>query len=94
MDEQQSMITYYAHESEMNRMERVNKRWFVAFLIVLVMLFATNAGWIIYEHQFETYEIQQTVETGQGDAAVAGIGDASNGQSNSTHQSQGAEEQL
>lgn len=93
MDEQQAMIPYYAHEGEMSRMERVNKRWFVAFLIVLVMLFATNAGWIIYEHQFETYEIQQTVETGQGDAAVAGIGDASNGQSNSTHQGQGAEEQ-
>lgn len=82
MDEQQVMIPYYAHEGEMSRMERINKRWFVAFLIVLVMLFATNAGWIIYEHQFETYDIQQAVETGQGDAAVAGIGDAINGQNN------------
>ena len=81
MDEQQAMIPYYAHEGEMSRLERANKRWFIAFLIVLVMLFATNAGWIIYEHKFETCEIQQTVETDQGDAAVAGIGDAINGQS-------------
>ena len=81
MDEQQAMIPYYAHEGEMSRMERANKRWFVACVIVLVMLFANNAGWIIYEHQFETYEIQQTVETDQGDASVAGIGDAINGQS-------------
>ena len=52
-------IPYYVHEGEMSRMERLNKRWFVAFLIVLVMLFVSNVGWIIYESQFETYSYEQ-----------------------------------
>lgn len=58
-------IPYYLHEGEMYRLERLNKRWFIAFLIVLVMLFVTNAGWVIYESQYETYSYEQeaTYET-------------------------------
>lgn len=52
-------IPYFVHEGEMYRVERLNKRWFVSFLIVLFMLFATNAGWIIYETSFETYSYEQ-----------------------------------
>lgn len=59
-DEQNAvMMPYFVHEGEMSRMERVNKRWFIAFLIVLVMLFVTNAAWIIYESQFETVTYEQ-----------------------------------
>jgi hypothetical protein len=61
-DEQKTVsIPYYVHEGEMFRVERLNKRWFIAFMIVLFMLFGTNLGWVIYENQFETYsyEIQQ-----------------------------------
>ena len=59
-------IPYYVHEAEMYRVERLNKRWFISFLIVLIMLFASNVAWVIYENQFETfsYEIQQ--DSGQG----------------------------
>ena len=53
------MIPYYVHEGEMNRLERVNKRWFICFIVAFVMLFATNAGWIIYESQFETVSYEQ-----------------------------------
>lgn len=67
-EQKAAVIPYYVHEGEMNRLERLNKRWFISFLIVLVMLFVTNAGWIIYESQYcdelYTYEIQQ--DSGEG----------------------------
>lgn len=58
-NEETAAIPYYVHEGEMSRMERINKRWFISFLVVLVMLFLTNAGWIIYESQFETISYEQ-----------------------------------
>lgn len=44
-------MTYTAaqHEREMTRIEIQSQRWFAAFLVVLCMLFMTNAGWVIYE---------------------------------------------
>ena len=62
-EQQVAQMPYYVHEGEMYRMERLNKRWFVAFLIVLVMLFVTNGAWIYHEMQYKdevwTYEIAQ-----------------------------------
>ena len=37
------------HEREMTRIEIQTKRWFTAFLVVLCLLFMTNAGWVLYE---------------------------------------------
>ena len=71
-DQKTVSIPYYVHEGEMYRVERLNKRWFIAFVIVLVMLFVTNAGWIIYDHQFETYSYEQDVRSDQ-DVALAMI---------------------
>lgn len=45
-------IPYIAHESEMARMERVVKRMFILIIILIVLLFGTNAGWLWYENQF------------------------------------------
>ena len=58
-EQQEASLPYYVHEGEMARLERANKRWFIAFIIVLAMLFVTNAGWIVYESQFETYNYEQ-----------------------------------
>lgn len=88
-NENAAMIPYYVHEGEMVRMERMNKRWFVAFIVVLAMLFATNAGWIIYESQFETVDIDQQVETGDSPAVVSGTGDAIYGYYPTDDQSEG-----
>lgn len=66
-DEQKAaMIPFYLHENEMYRLERLNKRWFIAFLIVLVMLFVTNGAWIFYEMQYEEIRIEQEGETDNG----------------------------
>lgn len=63
-DEGAVMIPKYIFDLEMARGERHTKRWFIAFFVVLAMLFVTNAGWVIYENSFqdivttESYEAQ------------------------------------
>ena len=42
-------VPYIAHESSMARMERQIKRLWIALIVVIAMLFASNAGWLIYE---------------------------------------------
>lgn len=46
-------IPYVAHEADMTRMERMNRRLWITNIILIVMLLATNVGWLIYESQFE-----------------------------------------
>lgn len=91
-DEQQAVsIPFFLHENEMTRLERLNKRWFIAFLVAIIMLFATNAGWIIREFQYETYYYSQEVHsdssdatallnTGEGDINFNGNNDKANAQ--------------
>jgi len=57
--------------------ERTVKRLWVIIILLIVLLVATNAGWLYYESQFETQvqEVTQDVDTGEGDAIVTGIGD-------------------
>jgi len=45
----------------LKELKKTSKRWFIAFIVVLIMLFATNIGWLIYESQFET--VLETEET-------------------------------
>lgn len=69
------MISEAQHEKEMTRMETVNKRWFIAFLVVLVMLFASNLAWVIYESQFQDVTITQEADTGEnGQSYLNGTG--------------------
>lgn len=55
-------IPYFAHEGEMARMERANKRLWVIIIILIVALIGTNAGWIFYESQFQTEITTETYE--------------------------------
>lgn len=71
-DQKTVSIPYYVHEGEMYRVERLNKRWFIAFLIVLFMLFGTNLGWVIYENQFETYSYEIQQDSGEGNNTYTG----------------------
>ena len=52
-------VPYIVHEASMARMERQIKRLWIALLVVVVMLFASNTGWLIYESQFETFYYEQ-----------------------------------
>ena len=59
-------------------METANRRWFVAFMVVLVMLFVSNLAWVIYESQFQDVVVTNTAESDDGGTATAlgtGMGD-------------------
>lgn len=61
-DKEIATIPYFAHESEMARMERQIKRLWIVLIMTIVFLVASNAAWIYYESQF-TDEITETIET-------------------------------
>ena len=67
-NEQVAQIPYFAHEGEMVRMERANKRLWIVILVLIIALVGTNAGWIVYESQFvdEQISIEQDGETDGG----------------------------
>ncbi len=98
-EEKTVSLPYYVHEGEMTRMERLNKRWFIAFMIVLVMFFASNIAWVIYEMSYETYYYaQEATAEGNGDAAaLLSTGEGSvtfNGKSETSGEVSGKEDQL
>jgi hypothetical protein len=51
------------------------RRLWIVVIILIVLLFGSNLAWLIYESQFETYTVEQEVDTGEGDATVIGVGD-------------------
>lgn len=46
-------VPYLSHEAEMARAERTQKRLWITVLLLIVLLVASNAGWMYYENQFE-----------------------------------------
>lgn len=70
-------IPYIAHEADMTRMERMNRRLWILNIILILILLATNAGWLYYANSFEevtSTSVEQDVDTGNGDATVIGVG--------------------
>lgn len=52
-------VPYIVHESAEARHERREMRLLIAVIIAVVLMFATNIAWIVYESQFDTYSYQQ-----------------------------------
>lgn len=69
MDEKQ--VPFFVHEADMTRMERTNHRLWILCIMLMIVLVATNAGWIWYEAQWEVYEETTTQEVTQ-DASGGG----------------------
>ena len=82
-------VPYVAHESAMARAERHTKALVWVIVLLIVLLVGTNAGWLIYESQFEvveettteTYTIDQDAETGNNNSVING-GEVANGKAN------------
>lgn len=55
-------IPFAAHESAMGREERHIKALIWVIVLLIVLLVGTNAGWLIYNSQFEVVE-ETTTET-------------------------------
>lgn len=66
-------VPYIVHEGILTRQERNIKRLWILCIIIFIALVGTNAGWIWYESQFETYYYSQdgeginSINTGEGD---------------------------
>ena len=54
-------IPYVVHESAMARAERHTKALVWVIVLLIVLLVGSNAGWLIYEAQFEV--VEETTET-------------------------------
>ena len=46
----------------LKELKHQSKRWFIIAIIELIIIIATNTGWLIYEAQFETITEEQTQE--------------------------------
>lgn len=59
-------VPYIVHESQIARLERVNKRFFILVICLLVALIVTNGAWLWYESQFtdEVYTVEAQTDTG------------------------------
>ena len=71
-------VPYVVHESMVARQERQIKRMWIALIVAISMLFASNIGWLIYESQFETISYEQDGE-GINNVNYGEQGDLNNG---------------
>lgn len=46
-------VPFIVHEADMARMERNNKRLWIALILVIVLLVGSNIAWTVYENQYE-----------------------------------------
>lgn len=87
-------VPYIVHESSMARMERQIKRLWIALIVCIALIFASNAGWLIYESQYETLEYSYDYQQdGQGTNIIGNGNDVNNG-AETESESQGQEEKI
>ena len=53
-------VPYVVHEATVARQERHIKRMWIALIVAVAMLFASNMGWLIYQSQFDTFSYDYT----------------------------------
>lgn len=71
-------VPYVVHEATVARQERQIKRMWIALIVAVAMLFASNMGWLIYESQFVTVSYEQDGD-GVNNVNVGEQGDINNG---------------
>lgn len=82
---EQSTLTmpYVAHQEDMARSERTNKRLYLVVILLIAALLATNSAWIIYESQFENvveeYDVAQNATGDGNNNSVINGGEVNNG---------------
>lgn len=72
-------VPYIVHESAMARMERQIKRLWIAVIVAVCLLFASNAGWLLAWTYYD-YSSYEAITDNGGDANIIGNdGDIYNG---------------
>lgn len=78
VENQNVNVPYVVHEATVARQERQIKRMWIALIVAIAMLFASNIGWLIYESQFVTVSYEQDGD-GINNVNVGEQGDINNG---------------
>lgn len=66
MENYNMQVPYIVHESGMARLERIIKRLWIAVILLVLLLVATNGAWLWYESQFEYYDMEITQQNENG----------------------------
>lgn len=79
-------IPYVAYEATMSRFERINKRLWIAVILLIILLVGSNIVWLVYESQFECFETTVTQENTDGyNNYIGNDGDIINGETDSNN---------
>ena len=69
-------VPFIVHEADMARQQSTIHKLWVVLIILIVLLFGTNLGWLIYESQFADVvteiDAEQTAEGGGNNTVVGG----------------------
>ena len=79
-------VPFIVHEADMARMERNNKRLWIALILVIVLLVGSNIAWTVYESQFvEEVTTQDVWQNAEGDGSNRFVGGDYYGDAESTN---------
>ena len=70
-------VPYVAFESSMSRAERIIKRLVIALIVVIVLTFASNVGWLIYANNNGNTSSNYTVTQSGNPTSIIGDGNDS-----------------
>lgn len=73
--------SYLAIESALARLDRTNRRLFILCIILILLLLATNIGWLYWENQFEDVVVTQDNANGY-NSYIGNDGDINYGETN------------
>ena len=69
--EEEKNVSYLMYESAQARSERLNRRLWILCIVLIVALVGTNAGWIVYESQYQDV-VTVTQDTPSGNNSYVG----------------------
>lgn len=83
MENNRTQVDYIVFEGEMARSERHIKRLWIALIIAVVAIIATNLAWLHYisQYDFEDYDYTLSTRGGGNASFVGGDGDITYGDS-------------
>ena len=70
-------VPYVAFESSMSRSERIIKRLVIALIVIIVLTFASNIGWLIYANNNGNTNSNYTVTQSDNPTSIIGDGNDS-----------------
>ena len=70
-NQQAADVPYIAYEAALTKAEFSFKKLWAAIILLIVLLFGSNAGWLYYESQFEETATTIEAEADDGGNAVA-----------------------